>query len=73
MQLPRKWDDLPVNEKISGYWAAIPLDYSTIDSLAYEIVYVYFNGKWMVFRIKQSEPEPLDNFRFYGRIKTIRT
>jgi hypothetical protein len=63
--LPRRWDDIPRGEQKSCYWAAIPNDPDNIlDGMEYEIVYVYFDGKWSVMRPGESQREPLSAFRF---------
>lgn len=67
--LPRRWESIPQSDQISCYWAAIPDDPDTIlDGMDYEIVYVYFDGKWSVMRPGESKREPLSAFRFLCRI-----
>ena len=62
---PTRWEDLPREQQKSHYWAAKPKDPDDIlDGWAYEIVYVYFDGKWSVYRPGIKKREPLDNFRF---------
>jgi hypothetical protein len=63
--LPRRWDDMQQSEQKSCYWAAIPNDPDNIlDGMEYEIVYVYFDGKWSVMRPGESQRESLSAFRF---------
>ena len=62
---PRRWEEMPRDEQKGHYWAAIPDDSDTIlDGWDYEIVYVYFDGKWCVMRPGESQREPLSTFRF---------
>ncbi len=59
------WDNLPESKKKCGYWVAVPLDKDSIlDSLEYEVVYVYFNGKWFVMRMADSRLYSLQDFQF---------
>lgn len=65
----RRWCDLPRDEQVSHYWAAIPDDKTSIlDGWDYEIVYVYFDGKWCVYRMGEKTHEPLEAFRFLFRL-----
>lgn len=62
---PRRWSELSRKEQKSHYWAAIPDNPDTIlDGWDYEVVYVYFDGKWCVYRMGQQERESLEAFRF---------
>ena len=71
-QTLRRWSDIPRDEQKSCYWVAIPDDPDTIlDGKEYEIVYVYFDGKWSVMRPGQSEREPLSLFRFLHPIEQV--
>jgi hypothetical protein len=67
---PRRWEEIPRDEQKSCYWAAIPDNQDSIlDGMEYEIVYVYFDGKWSVMRPRESNPEPLLAFRFLAKIE----
>jgi hypothetical protein len=68
---PKRWEELPREKQKSAYWAAIPDDERTIlDAGNYEIVYVYFDGNWCVYRMGQSERETLNGFRFLFTVNT---
>ncbi len=59
------WSDLPEERKKCGYWVAVPHDEDSIlDGLQYEVVYVYFNGKWFVMRMADNRWYALKDFRF---------
>mgnify|MGYP003404613598 CR=1 FL=1 len=61
----KEWRELPKENQKVGYWISVPKSRRTIlDSNDYEIVYVYFNGKLMVYRPGIQDPEPISNFRF---------
>ena len=60
-----KWSELDPEKQKSHYWAAISNDPDTIiDGWNYEIIYVYYDGKWSVFRMNESKWFSLNDFRF---------
>lgn len=62
---PKRWEELSREQRKSHYWAAIPDDTDSIlDGWDYEIVYVYFDGRWSVYRPGSQRREPLTAFRF---------
>lgn len=72
MSIVRRWDDIPKRQQKSGYWFAVPDNPDSIlDGMDYEIVYVYFDGKWSVMRPGESKREFLDNFGFISLIDDI--
>lgn len=74
MLLPRRWEDIPRHEQISCYWAVVPDDIDTIlDGNDYEIVYVYFDGKWSVMRPGKLQRELLSSFWFLKPIEQPKT
>lgn len=54
------WKVWPKNRNISlgGGWSA----YGFSESVNFEIVYLFFDGKFSVIRMGQSQAEPVENF-----------
>jgi len=70
--LRRRWVNIPKPEQVSGYWKAIPNDETTwLDGGDFEIVYVYYDGKWSVMRCGESTRERLEDFWWLGQVITL--
>lgn len=54
-----------------GYWFAMPHgDDDCLDARTYEIVYVYFDGKWQVIRPGLVGSESLERWNLLRKIGT---
>jgi len=60
----RKWEDIPKEQQRATYWKAIPNDSDCIDGLDFEIVYVYYDGQYAVFRPGDFRVYNTDKFTF---------
>lgn len=60
-----EWSEIPKSEQKSGYWLIRPKDPDSIlDSLQYEIGFVYYDGKWVLFRPGEDTHYYLDSVYF---------
>jgi len=52
-----------------GYWKAIPNDNDCLDALDYEVVYVYFDGKYSVYRMGMEQRFRLEDVKLIKLIE----
>lgn len=69
-QYGKRWEDLPADEQLEGYWLAISTDCPDCwGDLEYETVYVSpASGKIIVWVVGEDECEELANWRFLRRL-----
>ena len=59
----------PPEKPTTGYYFAVPRDDDDcLDGLTYEIVYLYFDGKWSVVRAGMSGLEPMEQWNLLRKI-----
>jgi len=69
IMVSREWVNIPKDEQKCGYWKAVPKNTdSIIDGLDYEVVYVYYNGRWLVMRICDNMTYSFEDFTWFKKL-----
>lgn len=55
---------------VCDYWIVEPKSLDCLDSLPFEIVYVYFDGKFKVYRPGLEKPFATEEFLYYKKAFT---